>query len=116
MKTRLKYMMLVPFMGLWVITSCSKDKEMTTDQYFPMVKDIIQNNCLACHSSTGTWAGRPVAFDSDSAISEQYAAIKAAVADPISVVNKRMPQGGTLPQSDIDIIVKWFVKGGKVTD
>jgi len=27
-----------------------------------------------------------------------------------------MPQGGTLSAQDIDVIVKWFDKGGKITD
>jgi uncharacterized membrane protein len=87
--------------------SCSKESDMTPapDKYFPLVKNIIQNNCLSCHSSSGTWSGRPEAFDSDSAISDLSASIKRAVADPISPTNRRMPQGGSLSANDIDIIV-----------
>jgi uncharacterized membrane protein len=102
------------------MVSCKKDNSITpipeNEAYFPKVKTIIQNNCLICHSSSGTWSGRPISFDSDSLISLQYANIKAAVADPVTVRNKRMPQGGSLSESDIDIIVKWFNKGGKITD
>ncbi|MFZ1678675.1 MAG: hypothetical protein WBP41_13815 [Saprospiraceae bacterium] len=87
-----------------------------TEKYFPEVKSIIENHCASCHNSAGTWAGRPVAFDDDTAIVEQYQRIKAAVADPISPMNKRMPQDGMLTADEIDIIVKWFDKGGKITD
>lgn len=83
---------------------------------FPKVKTIIQNNCLSCHSSTGAWAGRPTKFDTDDQIAAVYAAIKASVADPITITNKRMPQGGSLSASDVDIIVQWYNKGGKTTD
>jgi uncharacterized membrane protein len=119
MKTTLILKSIAFVLGLLLIYSCNKEHDMTlpgNDKYFPLVKTIIQNNCLSCHSSTGTWAGRPVAFDSDSAIAEQSAFIKAAVADPVTFINKRMPQGGELPAGDIDIIVKWFNKGGGTTD
>jgi|GEM_PF-3917946 len=58
--------------------ACDKNEntDPSTEKYFPQVKTIIQNNCLSCHSSTGTWQGRPVAFDNDAAIAEQYMAIK----------------------------------------
>jgi len=118
MKTKQSIPIVVYIVGVIVMIACRKEQDITpaNDKYFPQVKKIIEDNCLTCHSSAGTWEGRPVAFDSDSAISEQYAFIKAAVADPVTVTNKRMPQGGTLSASEIDIIVKWFNKGGKTTD
>ena len=57
-----------------------------------------------------------MAFDSDSSISAQYASIKASVADPVTATNRRMPEGGSLSTADINTIVSWFNKGGKVTD
>ncbi|MEP6793204.1 MAG: hypothetical protein ABJB16_02675 [Saprospiraceae bacterium] len=87
-----------------------------TEKYFPQVKLIIENHCASCHYSSGTWAGRPVSFDNDTAIAQQYQLIKSAVADPVSPTNRRMPQDGMLTADEIDIIVKWFDKGGKITD
>lgn len=84
--------------------------------YFPSVKTIIANNCTSCHLSSGTWNGRPTKFDTDSDITSLYMAIKRSVADPVTITNKRMPQGGSLSTGDLDIIVKWYDKGGKSTD
>jgi len=106
-------------LGICSVMSCGHDDPVQTpvaEVYFPKVKAIIQANCLSCHSSTGSWEGRPVAFDADEQITAGYTSIKAAVADPESITNKRMPKGSTLTQSDINIIVKWYEKGGKTTD
>lgn len=86
------------------------------DVYFPDVKLIIDDHCASCHNSSGTWEGRPVSFDNDTAIAEQYQLIKSAVADPVSPMNRRMPQDGMLTADEIDIIIKWYDKGGKITD
>lgn len=120
MKITASFLTLAVFILLFLISSCSKkDSNLTqpgNDKYFPAVKTIVANNCLTCHSTSGTWAGRPTKFDTDSDISSLYSAIKRAVADPASPTNRRMPQGGSLSASDIDIIVNWFNKGGKVSD
>jgi len=123
MKTHQCIVLFAIVIAFVTFNSCKKSSTGTTNPppasdstYFPKVKTIIQNNCLTCHSSSGTWAGRPTAFDTDSSIAAQHSAIKAAVADPISPVNQRMPQGGALSSGDIDIIVKWYEKGGKTTD
>ena len=101
------------------VYSCKKSSSTvttTTGPYFPKVKTIIQGNCLSCHSSSGSWAGRPTAFDNDSSIAALSASIKAAVADPATLANKRMPQGGELSAGDIRTIVSWYNLGGKTTD
>jgi uncharacterized membrane protein len=117
MKTIRLFQAIFIFACLYMLCSCARESNSpSVNRYFPIVKSIIQNNCLVCHSSGGLWTGRPVAFDSDSAIAASSESIKAAVADPISPVNRRMPQGGSLSAGDIDMIVKWFEKGGKVTD
>ena len=112
------FIILTGIIVMSAIISCSKKDNTTpdTEKYFPTVKTIISNNCMTCHNSSGTWAGRPTKFDTDSDITSLYIAIKKAVADPVSPMNKRMPQGGSLSADDIAIIVKWFNKGGKVTD
>lgn len=114
----MKYTVILPFiLFLFIVSSCNKDENnQPVEPYFPQVKSIIEQNCFSCHSSAGNWNGRPVAFDSDSAIALQYQAIKAAVADPVSPTNKRMPEDGTLSAEQIEIIIRWFDKGGKVTD
>ncbi len=95
-----------------IITVLEKD----SGQYFIQVKKIIQDNCMACHSSAGIFSGRPTAFDTDIEIVTAHSSIKAAIADPATPTNKRMPEGNILSPSDIDIIIKWFDKGGKSTD
>ncbi|MEI6408260.1 MAG: hypothetical protein WCR52_02660 [Bacteroidota bacterium] len=100
--------------------SCRHDDTVPVSEiYYPSVKNIIANNCLSCHGSAGSWAGRPTVFDTDDQITSQYELIKRVVADPVTpgpTGNRRMPQGGMLSASDIDIIVKWYEKGGKTTD
>jgi uncharacterized membrane protein len=88
----------------------------TSGPYFPKVKTIIAANCLTCHSSTGSWTGRPTVFDTDAEIVAAAHAIKAAVADPVTITNHRMPQGGSLSQTDINTIVAWYNAGGLATN
>jgi len=105
---------------LFLLSSCQKSTSNgstpSSTKYFPLVKTIIQNNCISCHSITGTWSGRPTAFDSDSAIAALYTSIKASVADPVTPFNKRMPQTGPLSTDDINTIVNWYNAGGKTND
>jgi uncharacterized membrane protein len=118
MKMKMRAFTLIGALTFTCLFACNKDEVTppSTDTYFPQVKAIITNYCLTCHSSAGDWAGRPVSFDSDEEIAIGYASIKAAVADPPTYINKRMPQDTTLSADQIDTIVKWFNKGGKITD
>jgi hypothetical protein len=107
-KKPLKLMFGIIFVTL---IACSKKTSTqpppsSTGKYFLTVKTIIHNNCLSCHSSSGTWSGNPIAFDSDSAIALQHTSIKASVADSVTFFNLRMPKGGALSQNDITHITK----------
>jgi uncharacterized membrane protein len=122
MKTGYSVMLLVGAL-LSMMVACKKSKSDTTPAppatdttYFARVKAIMQAKCSSCHNSSGTWAGRPTKFDSDTEIAAQYASIKSAIVDPMTPVNKRMPEGDTLSAGDIDIIVHWYNKGGRITD
>jgi len=86
--------------------------------YFPKVRAIVQANCISCHTAAGTGEprGLPVMFETDQQIADLAPAIKSATIDPPSPRNKRMPYGGELSSADKDIILKWFNKGGRVTD
>ena len=95
--------------------SCKKETP-EPSVYFPLVRGIVQSNCQSCHLSTGYWTGRPTRFDNDSDMVAAAASIKASVADPATLMNKRMPEGGSLSTADVQTIVKWFEKGGKATD
>ncbi len=119
----MKTILILPavLLGITLVCSCHKDETTlpTTEKYFPKVKTIIQYHCLSCHSATGSWAGRPISFDTDEEIVAAHASIKASVADPADpgpFGNKRMPQNEVLSAQDVDVIVKWFEKGGRATD
>ncbi len=100
-----------------IYSSCSNSKVVDTPAdapYFPKVKAIITANCISCHQPGGQ--GMPLFFTSDSSIVANAALIKAAVIDPVSPRNKRMPLGSSLLPADTTIIGRWFAKGGKATD
>lgn len=106
-----------------LLGACQHKEDMnpsSEEKYFPKVKNIIAERCLNCHSAvSGTWQGRPTAFDTNADIVASAASIKASVADPATpgpLGNKRMPADGELSSEDIAIIVAWFNKGGKETD
>lgn len=99
-----------------IICSCTHEDAGTPmdEHYFPKVKAIIENNCVSCHSPGGQ--GMPIFLTEDTTIAALAASIKAAVLDPPSPRNKRMPLGGELSETDKTLILRWFEKGGKVTD
>lgn len=78
--------------------------------YNANVKTIIDNICTSCHSANGTASFRPLTT---------YAEVKEAVEtagllDRIQLENGEpglMPQGGKMPQSRIDLILKWKEDG-----
>ena len=118
MKSKKSIYWIVAILGWCIGNSCNKGSSPTpnTTTYFPKVKAIVSDNCLSCHSSKGSWTGRPTAFDSDSAIAANANIIKTAIAGPWSFFVKQMPQGSTLSASDITTIETWVSKGGKTTN
>lgn len=100
-----------------IVFSCKKE-EATPTKYFPKVRTIVADNCtVTCHApSKGLPQGMPVVLETDDEIVTQGLNIKKAVADPVSPQNKRMPEGGMLSDADINTIVKWLEKGGRVSD
>ena len=104
------------FLCICFLQSCTNKNEVVPEKYFPTVKKIIETQCFSCHNSKGDWQGRPFRLDNDSDIANSAEAIKASVADPVSITNKRMPLGGSLSKDEIDTILKWYKKGGKTTD
>ena len=89
-----------------------------TGPYFPRVHAIVQANCVSCHTAAGTGEpkGLPTMFETDQQIADLAAVIKAATIDPVSPRNKRMPYGGELSSADKDVILRWYNRGGRVTD
>ena len=65
------------------------------------VKPIIDANCIQCHGSGGTSPN----LTSYSLISTSANSVKSEVA------SRRMPQGGSLTQAEIDAIVCWVESG-----
>ncbi|WP_051878794.1 hypothetical protein [Chryseobacterium sp. FH1] len=74
-------------------------------KYEADIKPIIENSCISCHSS------------SSSAPLTNYSQVRANIDNIINRIQRpagdplRMPQGGSLPQNQINIIVKWKADG-----
>lgn len=79
-----------------------------TVKYTENVKPIIQNNCISCHSASGSAAYYPLTnyAETKTAIDNIISRIQKPVGDP-----EKMPQGGSLSQNNIDIIKKWNADG-----
>ncbi|WP_158841825.1 c-type cytochrome [Polaribacter sp. L3A8] len=65
------------------------------------VKPIIDTNCIECHGSGGNSPN----LTSYNSISASANIVRSAVA------SRRMPQGGSLTQAEIDAIVCWVENG-----
>ena len=113
---RIVFLFLIVFSFSKCKKAATSDSTPVTTKYFPLVKTIIQNNCISCHSTSGNWSGRPTAFDTDSSIAKQLESIKASISDPVTPINKRMPQTGELSTNDINTILSWYNVGGKTSD
>ncbi|MGC4021644.1 MAG: hypothetical protein QM734_06735 [Cyclobacteriaceae bacterium] len=101
------------FLIIMAYSSCTYNSVEPTPPpvlYFSTVRTIIHDNCMHCHSETGPWYGRPIAFDKDSGIVANSGLIK------YEVENKFMPKGGSLSQGAIDTIVIWYNAGGTINN
>ena len=118
----MKKCILLLLLFLFFLFSCKNDKAPIAiplaEKLFPKVKIIVRSNCtVSCHApSMGFNIGLPVVLENDTDIVYHASGIKAAVADPVTPTNHRMPQGGNLSASDIDIIKKWFEGGGSLNN
>lgn len=80
----------------------------TTVKYNDHIKPLLQSNCTNCHSATGSASYYPLAT---------YAQAKAAVDNILLRIQKpagdpeKMPAGGSLPQSSIELIKQWKTNG-----
>jgi uncharacterized membrane protein len=119
---RNKFCLIIYAIAIAGLFSCKKEKTpdnvKTPEKYFPQVKAIVQKNCTAgCHApSLGYMQGLPVVLETDSDIVYKGPSILKAVAGPFSITNHRMPPGGPLSASDIDIINQWLLMGGNTTN
>jgi hypothetical protein len=75
--------------------------------YVANVKPIVTNNCISCHFGNNQFPNL-----------ETYAGVKNACLNNNLVCRiesencgERMPQGGKLPQTDIDLIKLWVANG-----
>lgn len=88
---------LVPIEGI----DANKPDPCADITFSAKVKPIIDNNCLQCHGNGGFFPN----LTSFSSINTNAGRVKDAV------VSRRMPQGGSLSQADIDAIACWVDAG-----
>ena len=84
-------------------------KNVENPTYIANIKQIVQANCLSCHSQSGTGQYPNM---------ETYATFREACVngDVICRIEgtscgEMMPQGGSLPQSSINLIKLWKAQG-----
>jgi len=108
---------ILPLFGLLILMNCdtktydeiSDVKPITTVvSYNKNVKSIIDNNCVVCHSPTGSNPYAPLT---------DYTSVKNAVDEILDRIQRpngdplKMPQGRTLSQDNINVIIKWKADG-----
>lgn len=79
-----------------------------TVKYSTDVKPIIEANCISCHSPGGAASFQPwTSYDQvKNHIDIILDRIQKPLGDPL-----KMPQGGSLPQSSIEVLKKWKTDG-----
>jgi uncharacterized membrane protein len=81
----------------------------TPGPLFLAVKDVINANCISCHTTNGQASFAN--FNNNCNIVSQAANIRTR-----AVVQGNMPPAGPLSQSDKDKINAWVAAGGRLTD
>lgn len=77
-------------------------------KYTADIKPIIDANCIICHSANGPAAYKPFT---------NYDLVKASIDDILNRIQRpngdpeKMPQGGSLSQSQINLFIKWKADG-----
>jgi hypothetical protein len=85
--------------------ACTDSSTNSTISYSNDIVPILQSNCFSCHS--GTTPGQPDL--------RTYTQLKDRIVafEKVVVIDKTMPQGGQLSQSDINKIKSWINDGAK---
>ncbi|MFP3593472.1 c-type cytochrome [Chryseobacterium sp. SIMBA_038] len=79
-----------------------------TVRYTQDVKPVVEANCIGCHSATGSASYKPFT---------NYDQVKANIDGILNRIQRqngdsqKMPQGGSLSQSQINIFIKWKADG-----
>lgn len=100
-------------LGVLLLVSCESNtyneisSQTVNPTYNANIKPIVTNNCISCHFGAN-----------QSPNLETYAGVKNACLNNNLVCRiesencgERMPQGGKLPQPDIDLIKLWVANG-----
>jgi hypothetical protein len=95
------------------IVSCESNtyneisKQTKNPTYVADIEGVVEHNCIGCHYGTNQYPNL-----------ETYEGVKNACINVNLVCRiesescgERMPQGGKLPQSDIDLIKLWVANG-----
>ncbi len=113
-----KEILLVTLIGL-LFGSCTNDSESdlrepdspTAVSYEANIKQIISNNCVACHKDPPV-NGAPFALNTYDRVRDKtekgnlLSAMKRQTGEPAA-----MPPAGRLPQATIDLIEQWADEG-----
>ncbi|KMQ67073.1 hypothetical protein ACM39_14870 [Chryseobacterium sp. FH2] len=77
-------------------------------KYNTDVKSIVDNNCIVCHSPTGAASFKPFTTYND--VKNNIDGIIDRIERPNGDPGK-MPQGGSLSNSQINVFIKWKADG-----
>ena len=95
-----------------IISACSYDDpdicEDENPSFTTCVSPIIQENCVSCHSYSGS-AGSTLNLDNYDAI--KHATLEGNLIERINSIENPMPPSGRMSHSSIDIIEKWKLNG-----